>query len=232
MDLRCPYDILIPMTDDKSLTWKITPEEQKSRGHEYLILLLFSLPFVVWGIFSTATSRENSFDYDQMWEILSYGGLFILLVVGIIVVILILNKFFPYKERTYSLDDYGVTISKGGKKKTYSWDDFVCFYAYTEDRNSARPSISSRNERNRIRISENTIKKLIGAGKKAEEIVGQMFYLRKRSLTLWSQFYKVIVVVYSEPDNITTVRDFLSKHLPRKHTGANIDFRLTMYRFK
>jgi len=203
------------------LTWEITLTEQRERNQKILIFLLSSLPIFI-GIIITATFslKVEFFIKDHLRAIL-YG---VSAIVGIILLFLVINKFFSYRKRIYYLDNQGITISKGNKKKYYLWNNFECFYQYASQRGRVKSSWYSNKY-----ISEEDIKII---GETGEEIQGQFFHLRKKSLGLLSKLYKIFVVVYAEPDNSEAVKNFLSKHLPQMTMKASTDLGLVFYQFK
>lgn len=203
------------------LTWEITPIKQKERNQKILFFLLSSLPIFI-GIFITATSSSKvEFSSRDTLRVIFYG---VSVIVAILLLFLIINKFFPYQKRVYYLNNQGITISKGNKKKYYLWSDFECFYQYA----SQRGHVKSFRYSNKY-ILEEDIKRIIETEK---EIQGQIFYLKKKSFGLLSKFYKIFAVVYAEPDNSEIVKIFLSKHLPQISMKANTDLGLVFYRFK
>jgi hypothetical protein len=128
----------------------------------------------------------------------------------------LVNLFFPYKKRSYVLSKEGINIAKGKKKKFFSWDCFESFYPYrmirveSEDNNSFRGDLSK-------------------AESSAE---GQIFYLKKKSVSSFSKLYKVFVIVRAEKENSEEVLNFLSSKLERKQMKPTSDLGLVFYKFK
>jgi hypothetical protein len=201
------------------LNWEITPKEQRTTNQKILILALYSLP-IIFGIMTVAIAISDiKFSFKDYLQAIFYG---IVIILGIILFSLIINKIFPYKDRAYSLDNQGITISKGKRKKPYLWSDFDCFYEYTSRYESPKFS-------NQYDISKEEIK---SASERSKEIKGQIFNLKKKSSGLLSKFYKILVVVYSEPDNSKIVLEFLNKHLPEKIKTEKDNLGLIIYKFK
>ena len=135
-------------------------------------------------------------------------------------ILLVVNKFLPYKERSYMLDNNGVTISRGRKTKFYSWNDFECFYPYSERfiaSHSQDPAIEEKRE------------KIYEVDKSIE---GEIFYLRKKPNNILDRLHKTFVVIYSKADNFNEVNNFLVNYLERKAMQNSTDLGLVFYEFK
>ncbi len=203
------------------LTWEITPTEQRERNQRILIFLLSSLAIFIGIIIATTFSSKVELSIKDHLRAILYG---VSVIVGIILLSFIINKFFPYQKRIYYLDNQGITISKGNKKKYYLWNKFECFYQYASQSGRVKSSRYSNKY-----IPEEDIKRI---GETGEKIQGQFFHLKKKSLGLLSKLYKIFVVVYAEPDNSEAVKNFLSKHLPQMIMKASTDLGLVFYQFK
>lgn len=144
----------------------------------------------------------------------------VLIIFGILLMLILINKIFPYKEKTYFLADGGMTISNGKKIQKYLWSDFECFYPYSEGR-GFKPNPKPRDtnlEKNREKFFE--------SGRKAE---GEMFYIKKKS---GNKFFKIFVVIRSKIDNQKMVNKFLSNYLTRRPMRGSTDLGLVFYEFK
>ncbi|MCD6550015.1 hypothetical protein J7K24_00530 [bacterium] len=138
------------------------------------------LPFIIMLVIVEAFSADVEFSLKNFLYSIFFTTL---LIIGIILFLFVGNKIFPYQRRVYYLDSQGITISKGKKKKHYSWDDFECFYRYSVGRGSFRTTSFPSNSTSKM-------------------IQGETFYLKMESKSFLSRFYKTFVVVYSEPDII------------------------------
>jgi len=204
--------------NNEVLTWKITPLEKREQIKKSILkawlalvgLVIFSLFYYLSGFFSWAFREGIKPAFFRVVcvaiGVVAFVGLFFLL-----------NKFIVYRLRTYRLDDSGIAISKGKKKKYFSWEEFECFYSYRYYRNY--PNYPG----------ESTRKQLLEAGQRIE---GQIFYLKKKSSGLFSKLCKIFVVVYSKPDNSKAVSKFLNKHLPNRKMTSSTDLGLVFYQFK
>lgn len=204
--------------DDIILTWEITPLEKRKRIRKFILkvwlavigLIIFSSFWNISGFYSWALRQGIKSAFFEVIYITIAAAIFIWL-------FFFLNELTPYKLRTYRLDNRGIEISKGKKKKYFSWNEFECFYPYRFYR--SYPNYPGELFRRRILKLE-------------QQIRGQIFYLKKKSTGPFAKLFKVFVVVYSEPDNIKAVEEFLSKHLPKKKRTLSIDLGLIFYQFK
>lgn len=131
---------------------------------------------------------------------------FILFLVIQSIIFLLINRLLPQKETNYLLTDDKLTILAGNKIKEYPWNEFEYFY-------------SSRKWTN----SEFYPKK--------REVMGDSYYLRKKSKNFISKLYKNFLVIYSKPENDKDVNDFLSNHLPAR-ASIKDELGLISYEFK
>jgi hypothetical protein len=189
---------------NNQLDWQITRSEKRTRVQKSIFVFGPFLFLVIMGPFLT----NGIFDFRKIIYVALVGIIILLMVI-------LANKIFPHKEKQYSLNNYGITISVGRKTKTYSWNEFESFYSYSlVIRKSANPSISHQ-------VAELN-----------KDIRGDTFYLRKKSNNLISKLYKTFVVVYSETDNSEMVNEFLVNHLPKKEMTNTTDLGLVFYEFK
>jgi hypothetical protein len=204
--------------NNEVLTWEIIPSEKRGQIKNFISktwlvligLVIFSLFYYVSDFFSWAL-REGIKPALLRVVYVAIG------VVAFIALFFLLNKFIPYRLRTYRLDDAGIAISKGKKKKYFSWKEFECFYPYRSYQ--SYPSYPGESMRGQ----------LFEAG---QQIEGQIFYLKKKSIGFFSKLCRIFVVVYSEPDNSKAVSKFLSKHLPSRKMTSSTDLGLVFYQFK
>jgi hypothetical protein len=211
------------------LEWQITPEEKRKRNKK-LILIIWPL-LIILIVISATTSYPLSNSFNSLSKGIFYTKngviLSLLLVVFIPFILLLLNRVFLYKKRTYILDDNKLTVSKGKKKKEYLWSDFDFFYRYLSkyDTNPYK-GISKISP---YRYGEKERNKIFGSQK---EIAGEIFYLKKKSNSLFSKLYKIFIVIYSEPENNDEVMKFLSTHLNKRPMKSTSDLGLVFYKFK
>ena len=207
---------------ENELTWRITSAEKRERTRK--LLLRIWLPLILFGIISVTIAYPLLFTRDLLvkgWsfileQVLYAGGA---IVVGLFVV-LIMSRFMPHAERTYILDEEGFAVSKGTKKKRYTWDEFEYFYPYSQRyRSSSSGFRPGESKRQSLFVAE-------------DEVMGQIFYLKKKPKNMLGKLYQKFVVVYSEPDNTNAVARFLQRHLPKKQMKATSDSGLVFYEFK
>ncbi|MCX6761082.1 MAG: hypothetical protein NTZ84_03215 [Candidatus Nealsonbacteria bacterium] len=195
---------------NNELGWKINSAEKKEQLQKGIIVigpLLTGLAFIF------LTERQGV--KEAIHEALFIAIIFIFA--------FLVNMIFPYKDRAYSLDDNGITVSKGKRNKRYLWSDFECFYPYSEGR-GFKPNLRLRS----LDIEEKR-KEIFEAGKGIE---GEIFYLKKNPKGIVSKLHKVFVVVYSEINNQGEVNRFLSNKLPRKTMEDTTDLGMVSYEFK
>ncbi len=195
------------------LTWKIPPSEKRRQINKGTFLIGPSIIGLAIIVLITDSNLHVITFIDVIWAFCGMSLGFILL--------LIINRFLPYPEKSYFMNDYGITVTKGNRKKRYAWDDFECFYTYSERYEPKKGLAQSNIEEVRYNIFE--------TGKIIE---GEIFYLLKRHGNMFSRLYKTIVVVHSQNSNTKSVNKFLSDHLQRKKMKATIDMGLVFYEFK
>lgn len=204
--------------NNEVLTWEITPSEKRAQIRKFISktwlvlvgLVVFSLFYYVSDFFSWMLREGIKLALFRV----VYVAIGVAVFIGLF---FLLNKFIPYKLRAYRLDDLGIIISKGKRKKYFSWNEFECFYPYRSYQNYPNyPGKSMRGQ-------------LLEAG---QQIEGQIFYLKKKSTGFFSKLCRIFVVVYSESNNSKAVSKFLSKHLPSRKMTSSTDLGLIFYQFK
>ncbi len=195
--------------DKTYLEWEITPEEAKGR-------MLQSFPVVASMLAGFAVIMAIQ---ARSWVII----LVFAVIVGLFYIYaLVFSKF---KLRRFQISENGVTISKGDRQKTYSWEEFDFFFAHSLVINrNPKPATDFR-----TRAAVNDI---ISTSGKLTEISGQTFYLKKKKQTFWDKFVKTFVVVYSEPDNSAAVQEALIARLPFKTMDNFTEAGMIKYEFK
>jgi len=200
------------------LTWEITPSEKRKQVRKFILNVWPVLVgFVIFSLFYYVSGFLSWMLHQGIKPALS---MVLYVAIGVTVCIwlfFILTKFLPYKLRTYHLDNTGITISKGRKKKYFPWNQFECFYTYRVYQ--SYPNYPGESMREQIL-------------KTGQQIEGQVFYLKKKSKGFLSRFCKIFVVIYSKPDNSKDVLKFLSKHLPQRKMTWSTDLGLVFYQFK
>jgi|GEM_PF-3339502 len=206
--------------NSQNLKWEITPIEKRQRNQQALILFLKLSPIII-GIMATGIAKVELSLRDFLYAIL-YAILFFW---GIILFALIINKIYPFSQRIYLLDNQRITISKGRKKISYLWSDFEYFY---------EPAIGYYNKKssNYSDSYSSIYEDVKSAEKEMKTIEGRTFYLKRKSSNFLSKFYKIFVVVYSEPDNSENVLEFLRICLSHKQQTLKNDLGLIIYKFK
>ena len=214
----------------ENLSWKITATEKKERTQKLIFRVW--LPLIILGIVAATIGYPMLFTYQFItngWPFILQRIIYTTIgAIGSLLLLLLINKFIPYQERTYFLNDSGVTISKGSKKKNYLWSDFEYFYPYLE-RYISEPPRDFPQLHPQDSIGGPEREKIFGA---EQEIVGEIFYLKKKPKNIFSRLYKFFVVIYCEPNNTGTVNKFLSNYLQRKTMKATSDLGMVFYEFK
>ena len=216
-------------TDSSTLKWEITPAERRKRVRKLIFIAWF--PLFILGVLASTITYPASFTYDLLLRGLPYVLKNALWTVAWVmlstVILLIVNQFFPHKTRTYVLNNETISISRGRKGKTYSWEDFEYFYPYSKRyRTNLYKGLDNIDPH---KIGENQREKMFSAER---DTTGELFYLKRKPEGFISKLFKVFVIVYSEPDNNTQVVNFLSRHLERKDMKSTSDLGMVFYEFK
>ena len=197
------------------ISWKITPSEKRKQIQKGILVIG---PLIMGLLILVLTSRLAL--RNITFKEIIYSGLGVTIS---FILILLLNRIFPHKEKAYFLNDNGLIISKGKKTKQYSWNDFECFYPYSE-RYSFKPNLSS--------YQSDIEEKRGEIFKTGRSIEGEIFYLKKKPKNIFSKLYKVFVVIYSEINNQEAINRFLSNKLSRKLMKDTTDLGMIFYEFK
>ncbi len=202
---------------EKILTWTITPSERRSQIKKFILLSWVPLTLItVYSCFEYVNNFVSWVLRDGIRKAVVNVVAVILGVLFMTVLFFLVNLFFPYKKRSYVLNKEGIKIAKGKNEKFFSWNDFDFFYPYRTIRTEPEDNNSFR-----------------GDLLKAEESVeGQIFYLKKKSVSSFSKLYKVFVIVRAEKENSDKVLSFLSSKLERKQMKPTSDLGLVFYKFK
>lgn len=191
------------------LEWKIERKETRRRTQKFIIAVLpvLILASLIYHFHYPAAS-VGLLLRRQFLEIFFTVPIAIL---AAFIILLVINKFYPYSRRRYVLTNQGLDISKNKKTKHYNWNEFECFLV------------------NEV-IAENNIAKAIG---KLENIyIGKDFFLKKKERGILSKLRKTFVVIHSEPDDFETVRNFLARYIPERPKRIRDDLGLISYEFK
>lgn len=205
------------------LSWSISSKEKRERIQK--MLLIMTTPLIIGYIYYVFFVSENhniflDYELDNVF----------LAIVGIIIsvfVFFLINKIFPYAERSYSIDNLGINITKGKKNKKYLWEEFEYYYSYSErGRMSAKVGGNIDNRIYEGQSFRDTIFKT------EKNIAGDIFYLKKKKINFISKIYKKFVVVYGKAENSSRISKILSHYLPRKKMNSTSDLGLVFYEFK
>ncbi|MBU4339103.1 hypothetical protein KKB43_01805 [Patescibacteria group bacterium] len=208
-----------------SISWEITPNEQKERKLEVLFYVIKRLPFLLGALFVYLLS-ERHFSFAETLNSFFYILLFVVLMVGIYYICLL---YITHEEvRRYFLDNEKIKISKGGKEKTYFWSDFECFYLYEIIRNDSKNQKFSGSRS----LSKENRGKIIEILQEEQKISGQVFHLKKKAKNILGKIYKTFVVIQSESDNLKEVDNFLNNHLLKQKMAHTTDLGLVFYEFR
>ena len=150
----------------------------------------------------------------------------VVVIAVILFLFFLINKIFPYAERSYSMDNSGINITKGKRNKKYPWNEFECYYSYSERSRATAKVVRKENENYIGQSYRNTIYN------EEKNLVGDIFYLKKRRKNFISKMYKKFVVVYGEAENSPTISKTLAHYLPRKKMTGTSDLGLVFYEFK
>lgn len=214
----------------ENISWEITAKEKGGRTQKVLFRLWF--PLIILGIIATTVGYPALFTYhlfSQGWSYVLQQTIYTVFgVMASFIILLVINKFARYKERSYFLDNKGITISKGNKKKQYLWDEFDLFFIYSQRYITKSPQVSS-NLHPQDSLAGPQRENIL---RTEQEIVGDIFYLKKKPKNILSKLFKSFVVVYSEPDNTSSVNEFLSGHIQKKEMRATSDLGLVFCEFK
>lgn len=211
------------MNNYGSLFWEISPSKKRKQIQKFILIsgpiliLLFVLGLITYfprSTIHTIVSHGLSYFLSNIF----YAAIGIS---GAILSFLLFNRLLPYRNSAYYLDNEGILVVRGNKKKHFLWSEFECFCPYRG---------YSRN------TSLNKLDRMEDAGKYAYDaslqIQGRIFYLQKKRKNIFSKLYKVFVVVYSIPENSESVYNFISKYLMKKEMTNITDLGLVFYKFK
>lgn len=196
------------METGKNLNWEITSKEAKSRT-------LQSIPLVVNVLFGFAVIMAIQ---AKSWTVLF---VFVAIVTIYYFFTFIFGKF---KQKIYKITETGIAISKGSKQKTYSWNDFECFYTHSLIINH---KAQARDFNTRVATQD-----LINTSGRLSEVNGKTYYLKKKKQAFWDKFVKTFVVVRSEPENSKQVEETLATYLTHETFNNHTELGMTKYEFK
>jgi len=209
-----------------SLYWELKPEDTRKRIRQFLYRI--AIPFIFLAFIAATvgypllfTDRITRGDYSSIIQDIIYmvgvGA------IGSILIFFLVNKFIPYANRQYKINEKGITIRKNKKEKIYKWQDFDSFSIYF----GLKEPIEEK--KGRYYRGESLRKEIIEAEK---EIMGSVFYIMKKRSGFLSRFYKRFVVLYATSEKSSQVKDFLAIKIPEKKWKLGGDFGLTFYEFK
>jgi hypothetical protein len=201
----------------QAIIWNISGTERKRQIRTFILqagLLFLVFMFILPSVLLTDTYSSVAHDTE-------FFIVFMYAVIGAVISLTTfytINTIFPHKNRTYSIDETGLTISKGTKTKHFTWSDFTCFYQYSK--------------RLKLYPSGNTVgdiqKSMIEVQNKIE---GSMFYLQKKS-GVFLGVGKVFVVIRTKPENEIEVIETLRKKLEEAPMTPTTDLGLVLYECK
>ena len=207
---------------NNELKWEISRAERRGQIQKAVIIIG---PILLLLVISTVA---NTLIKNHGCSLKKIAAVVFFTILGFLV-LLIINRFFPHKTRSYILNNNGLTVSKGKKTKKYLWGDFECFYPYYMNYSSLyKPDESSSFDIYRSDAAGER-RKMFEADKNIE---GSIFYLKKKPENIFSRLYKSFVVIYSEVDNSNAVSDFLGSRLSQKIMSAKTELGLILYEFK
>ncbi len=203
-------------------SYEITREETRSRNAGYIQLLRIVLPSgLLFGLICAIATQRYDKNLPGM-----YDALIIFLLAWLARAALI-NRYFPYAERSYRMDGQGITISKGKKIKNYRWEEFVDYFVPGDRVPIQDGGVSAGNEGGSGEVPAPNYPKNYAPSLDFRTT----FYLNPKVYGL-RKLMRNYVVVYGEADNSRKVNDFLSSYLPRRKMEARDEAGLMHYEFK
>lgn len=202
------------------LKWEITVAEQKSRGKKGLFQIIKATIYLTGTVFIWVTffPEDCSTTYVQCVRERFLILLYLLVVPLFIIFCFVIGHAINIpKIRKYALSENGITLTKGAKTKRYPWSEFLAFYPYSFTRMDHEPQTSV--QRQGLQLEKNF-----------KSATGERFLLKKKPL-MWG-LVKRFVVIYSEPENSESVRNFLKKHLSEQVLGEFTDSGFVRMEFK
>jgi hypothetical protein len=184
------------------ISWTITPIEGIQRSiNSIKVAFLF---FVPASIYVAIEKSENTRDLIHSLPLAVFPYVVIFLVAYVVKYII------KEKNRNYQLTDKIVKISKGQQSKEYTWEDFEYFYIHPDD----VEYLGSKDREKYVLQLRN--------------IRGIRFYLKLKSINLYSKIILQVVTIYSEPDNYNKIKEILEIKLTK---GNPIYLWLVNYKF-
>ncbi len=208
------------------LKWEISREETRSRRAKIFraCLKLCVIFGAGWG-FAILFACSDDITYcgagsflQSLKDFLPWALIAFMLPSAIIIIAFFINKIYPYASRKYVLSRDFFSISKGFRSKLYHWDEISTFYAFRFTRTNEKIPTSD------IQAQGLALEKNI------KDVGGTRFLLRKKTGIL--KFIKRFVVIYSEPDNGESVREYLKSRLPEGVLGEFTDSGFVISEFK
>jgi len=213
----------VKKTSDDFLSWEITRTEKRDRVRQLLLAIgaTFILVSVIGALLYRPFSFARTYSTGRLDDFFYTAIMVVISTIGAVYILFLMNKFLPYVERKYYLDNNGVTVWKGGRKKQFTWNELESFSVH-----QSMYFIES----TRDWPGEHMRKEMYLT---SERIEGKVFYLFKRSKNKFlGFFYKTFVVLYSEPEISQKVLDFLLRYLPQRDMKPTVDLGLRFYYFK
>lgn len=178
------------------LGWHITGDDRKYRIRRGLIL---ASPYLMLAAGAYVMDRYGL--YDPKWLVVGIGAFLILWIITLSV-----HQVFQYPNRSYELTEYGLTVSKGEKKRSYRWEEFRFFHQVG------------------LRNLGDPIKRYMHG------FNYQTIYLRKKA-NLFG-FIRSYVVLYVPQDKLAELRYNLGVWVGEKKPGPFFDFGPTNFEFR
>jgi hypothetical protein len=198
--------------DILNINWEITGEERRNKINAGVLIIG---PLIVFSFIGYISLWDGGMRLDAGDIIYASVGIMVAFTIAFL-----FNTFIRYKDRGYYLDENGITITKGNKRKYYAWEEFDSYYNYSEKvkKSLARKSHLRRYDTN---IAET-----------ASKIDGDVFYLKKQTKNPLLKMCKFFIVVYSDIDNSKDVDIFLARFLEKREMENHTDLGLVFYGFK
>lgn len=195
-----------------NLKWEITAQERKSMINTGIFIIgpLIIFSFIGYISFWNEDIRLNAGDI-----IYASVGMIVAFTIAFLV-----NSFIRYRDRSYCIDDNGITITKGQKTRFYAWQEFESYYNYSER--------SKKDRAGKTQLGEYDA----SIAEKINENEGDVFYLKKRAKNPLFKIRTVFVVVYGKIDNSKDIDVFLERFLEKREMKNFTDLGLVLYKFK
>jgi len=203
-------------------SYEITKEETRKRNSIIIQLLRIILPL---GLLLGLLIAILTGGYDKNLSSMYYSLIFFFFV--IFARTALINRYYPYADRSYSMDESGITISKGKKVKRYAWKELEDYFVLGDriqasGRDARKSGDCASGRVSNLEIQENCPKILD---------FKTTFYLNPKRYG-WGKIMKKYIIVYGEDDNSEKVNQVLASYLRRRKMEGKDEVGFMSYEFK